>query len=298
MPTAFDELKRAGFDGIDFPYQKCTIRCSLKEHVHEFPYTPGGQPELMGRKLYEIDFDGIFVNSAIDPHWAQLWPLQLATFRTKFEREIRSDLHIPTVGTIKAYCYDWSQLADPTQIRSGETTTWKFREDKSEQLLLLNVIKVSPRALNVQAQKVVQLTSDLGEDPSMWDEMMGAVNDVFAAIDQGELFSRLVESKILSLASICEQADRRFDLFSSPASFEVLEALKTLWANTLELAENVTSAAGKLKKYTVPHEMTTSDVAGAVFGDTSRGGDILSLNVIEDPFAIPAGTVLNYYEAS
>lgn len=294
--SEFDELKRASFDGIDFPWQKCSVRGGLRDHIHEFPHTPGGRPELLGRKLYEIDFDAIFMTTALDPAWKDLWPLQLAALRAKFENQVRSQLTIPTVGTIKAYCYDWSQLADPARMRSGETASLKFREDEAEGLLVTDVIQVSPAALQNQADQIVQLTVKAGEDPSVWDEMMSAVDDIQAVLDQGELYGRLIESKILSLAAILKQADRELEIFDDPLNHEILNALKTLWESTLDLAENVISAAGELQTYVVPHEMTTSDVAGNVYGDTSRGGDILSLNPIQDPFAIPAGTSLRYYK--
>jgi hypothetical protein len=45
--------------------------------------------------------------------------------------------------------------------------------------------------------------------------------------------------------------------------------------------------------------MTTGEISAAVYnGDGSRGGDIIALNVIEDPFAVPAGTNIRYQAAA
>lgn len=291
----FDDLKRASFDGVEFPVSEVRIKGGLRDHVHEFPHTPGGRPELMGRKLYEIEMTGPFLVSLIDPKWANLWPGSLGVLRGKFERQIRSQLHIPTVGTIKAYCYDWDQTMKAS-VRSGEMGSFRFREDQSDAFLVKDLVKVSPRALSGQMAQIRAEAEKQGEDPSVFDALTDAVSNVLGVLDQIELGAKLLESKILGAASICDELDRKLDLFSDPENFGIHEALRTLWASLLNLLKNVDEKTATVRKYTLPIEMSISDVAISVYGAAERGADILRLNAINDAFAIPAGTELTYYE--
>jgi hypothetical protein len=52
-----------------------------------------------------------------------------------------------------------------------------------------------------------------------------------------------------------------------------------------------------LKEYTVPVRMTVGQVAAAIYGDSSKGGEIMQLNIIADPLNIEPGTKLRYYQA-
>lgn len=293
--ASFDDLKNAGFDGVDFPVSEVRIRGGLRDHVHEFPHSPGGKPELMGRKLYEIEMQVPFLSNLLDPKWQNLWPESLAVLRGKFERQIRSQLHIPTVGTIKAYCYDWDQVMKAS-VRSGEMGSLRFREDQSDDFLVKDLVKVSSRALSGQAAQIKIEAEKQGQDSSVFDALFDAVDGVLAVLDQIELGAALLESKILGAAALCDEYDRKLDLFSDPENFGIHEAMRTLWASLLNLLKNVDDRTAKLRKYTLPVEMSISDVAIKLYGAAERGADILKLNAIEDAFAIPAGSELDYYE--
>lgn len=293
--ASFDELKRASFDGIDFPVTDVTVRGGLRDHVHEFPHTPGGKPERMGRKLYEIEMQAPFLSNLLDAKWVELWPRSLAVLRSKFERQIVSQLHIPTIGTIRAYCFDWEQLMR-ANIRSGEKATFRFREDQTDEYLVSDLVKVSPRSLGNQAAQLELEIANRNLDRNLFNEVFDAVDGAMAVLDQAELGAHLFESKVLGLASICQRFDRKVDLFADPENFGVGEALRTLWASAISLLQNVEDRTALLRKYTCPIEMTVSDIAIKLYGEAERGADILRLNAIDDAFAIPAGTQIKYYE--
>jgi hypothetical protein len=291
----FDDLKNAEFDGVPFPVGEVRIRGGLRDHVHEFPHTPGGKPERMGRKLYEIEMSVPFLANLLDPKWANLWPGSLAVLRGKFERQIVSKLHIPTVGTIDAYCFDWDQTMRAT-IRSGEMASLRFREDQTDEFLVKDLIKTSPRALSGQAAQIKIEAEKRGQDPGALDAIFDAVDGVLAVLDQAELGFALIESKILGAAALCEAYDKKIDLWSDPENFGIHEALRTLWASLISLLKNVDDRTALIRKYTLPIEMSISDVAIKLYGAAERGADILKINAIEDAFAIPAGSELDYYE--
>ena len=48
----------------------------------------------------------------------------------------------------------------------------------------------------------------------------------------------------------------------------------------------------------VPAVLSVGAIAGNLYGDASRGGEILSLNAITDPYAVKAGTRLQVYQAA
>jgi hypothetical protein len=293
--ASFDDLKPASFVGIEFPWTSRKIHGGLRDHVHEFPHSPGGSPELMGRKLYEIEFEAPFLSKLVSPKWRDLWPVRLKALREKFDVQTRGPLHVPGIGTINAYCYDWGQEAT-SKIRSGELVSFKFREDQSEEFLVSELIKTSPSGILSQFKKIIDETEALGEDPSAFDQLSAAVDDVLAIRDTAILYSSLVESKISYLTYVCSEADRTIDMFKDPSSWRILEALKELWRSSIELASNFSQQVAPLQKYTLPVEMTITDVSIALYQNAERGMDILKLNAVEDALAIPAGTQLRYYQ--
>jgi hypothetical protein len=56
MASPFDQLQAASFAGYIFPWSRIRVSCSLRDHVHIYPHAPGGQPEKLGRNLYEFHF--------------------------------------------------------------------------------------------------------------------------------------------------------------------------------------------------------------------------------------------------
>jgi hypothetical protein len=291
--TDFATEKSHSFDGLEFPVRSRKITGGLRDHVHEFPHTPGGKPEKMGRKLYEFEFEIGFLSGSTDAKWADLWPTRLGSFRSKFDKQLTSDLLLPAVGTVKAYCFDWGQEADLRKMRNGEVATWKFREDQDDLELTKALTATGPASIGAKMEQLNLMAAEAGE-PDLFTQLTNAVDDVLAWRDQALLRASQLESKILYASYLCREADRTIDMFNDPGSFRILEALKDLWAAMNELAANFTQEAGTVRSYTTPTEMTITDVSLAVFGDATRGMDILQLNAVNDPFEIPAGTKLKY----
>lgn len=293
MP-AFDELKRASHHGIAFPVRSVRISGGLREHVHEYPHAPGGAPEKLGRKLYEISMSAMFLQGLIDPAWQNLWPVGLATLRRLWEDQVTGPLHIPTIGTIQAYAVDWSQEME-SRIRSGEMAEIKFREDQSSAFLVGELVQVSPSAL-VDKLAAFELAAEaMSPTPSIFDAIQDTTNSVLAFKDQIDLAGNLVEAKLLGLVHLLREADAQVKSLNDPQFVHVLDAMHELWLASQQLHDDVHQKSAQIQTYTVPFRTTITDVARALFGDNTRAADILQLNAIEDPFAIPAGAQLRYY---
>ena len=82
MPL-FDNLERASFAGYAFPVSDVEVTGGLRDHVHEYPHSPGGAPEKLGRKLYEFSFTSPML--AGFPRYPKLWPETAASLRIVFE---------------------------------------------------------------------------------------------------------------------------------------------------------------------------------------------------------------------
>jgi DNA circularisation protein N-terminus len=293
----YDELGPMSFGGIEFPYVSVRVRGGIRDHIHEFPHTPGGEPEKMGRKLYVMDVEGIFYRNLRDPKWETLWPDRLSALMRLFENQETKDLHIPTVGTIPAYCREWDRAA-VAKIRSGESAGFQFVEHQESLELTKNAIKISPANLGSQMNTLDAETLEAGEDPSIWDALREGVNDIIAIKDGVEMNAALIESKIQWVTSICQQADATLEQLQNPDNWGITEALKDLWASTRALAENFTEESGALRTYTLPVAMSTSQIAAEVYGDAGKGGEILTWNAITDPFNVRAGTKIKYFAES
>lgn len=293
--AVLDLIEGFSFAGLQLPYSRIRINGGLRDHIHEYPHVPGGAPEKLGRKLYEIHVSIILDSALRDEKWRDAWPGTYNTLLALFEDETTADLNIPGIGKIQAYCRDWPAEIEPRRNRSGLSSfELTFLEDQSSAFLILEAISVELGSLK-DALDVWNEVQPEEDRPSIFDAITDAANSVFALVDQVELYGNLLEAKIRGLTSLIREADDRLNYLNDPANFEVLEALLELWQAANRLNEDLQQTGAKLVEYTVPIEMTIGDVAADLYGDAGRGGDIMSLNAITDPLAIPGGTVLRVY---
>lgn len=292
MPR-FDGFQRASFNVIAFPCEEIEVHGGIREHVHEYPHNPGGTPEKLGRKLYEIEMVCLFHDTFAG--YPGLYPDSLAAMRGHFETELTADLVIPTVGTIKAYCYDWKQRATGRQ-RSGERVTFRFREDMPPDDLDAFVATASSiKGFVALAQNFRIVAQDAPPPkPSLFDDIQNAINSVLAIKDQADLFGNLIEAKLLALANVCSQIDQ-LNILKDPTSYRIANAMHEIWKASLDSLRDLSQTQKKLETFKLPMLMTITDVARRLYGDASRSVEILQLNPITDAFAIPAGTPIRYY---
>lgn len=303
IPTALAKLQRAAWQGIDgskteFPVRHVSVRGSLRHHVHEYPHAPGGAFENLGRKLYEIKMSAMFMETF--KLYPGLWPINLDTMRTSFERGDPGKLTIPTLGTIDARCVNWSQEMD-SKIQSGEMVELDFLEDQS-QLFLIDFLVGQERLdtrsavdnFNLEMEKA-NILAGPPRQVSIFSQIRDAANSVLAYFDQAEAFGLLLSAKIEGLMAIIQEADADLDLMQHPANLAIIRAMRDLWNAVNDILHNLQSKQQPLERYIVPVQMTITDVSTAIYGDTTHAIELLQLNPIEDALAIPAGTVVRFY---
>lgn len=318
VPDVFKDLARFSFGGIEFPVDSYTLKGSGRQHVHIYLHVHGGDPEKLGRNLYEVEVSACFYNS--DTKRPNLWPNRLELLRQLFESQTTDTLVIPSVGQFKAFATSWDQEF-VSRILNGEKAKFRFIEDQSDAFLLDRFVSIG--AVQTAAQNFANVTKDqalqdqLG-DPSqknLLDGIQELANSVFAFRDQAELGVRLLEERLTMLINLIKEADATVEFFKDPANYNSLEAMKELWVATVDArdkaaAENVAiegngaplgrphSGAGvavELAYYVVPVDsMTISEVAIAIYGSTERAIELLQLNAIEDALVIPRNTKIRY----
>lgn len=309
MPAVFDTLKPMSFIGIPFPYKNYRIKGAIRKHIHEYPHSPGGALEKLGRSLYEVSVTVDFVAYDRPAKYGQLIT-DLGVLRGAFENQITGDLYIPHVGTIQACADEWTEDVVNTN-RSTVKGELKFVEDQSSAFLVLETLQITGNSI---AEKVddynVQVTRArdpvemklIGAEPmpdhDLFSKIDSAANALLSIRDQSDLYGALIVSKIDGLASLLGQADQQIKAMNEPPYWELREALHDLWSATLQIGRDVQNRDEFLKEYTVPLTMSVGQIASAVYGDSSRGVDVMQLNVLRDPLAVAAGTTIRYYQAA
>ncbi len=292
----FDTYPKASFDGIAFPYSKITIRGGARRHVHEFPHSPGGDPEKLGRKLYEIRFRipaQELPGSTLDAVYKSLYPTKIFSLVTKWEQEITGDLVIPNMGTMRAYAVDWTRDADMAVSTSGEDLDVEFLEDQ-DKVLAATELAYSPAAM-VAANEAFQGLVSEEYKPSIFQKINDAVGEVQGAIGLGDQYSRLAAAKIEQLADLCGQADRELEILQDPMNHPIMQALKDLHANALSLKDTVVSPfSPQIWTFVTPSPMSIGQVSTRIYGTSERAMDLLRMNDIADAFDIKAGTKIRY----
>jgi prophage DNA circulation protein len=286
-------LPRASFQGLEFPVESVDVRGGIRTHLHEYPHWPSAALEKLGRKPYEITMVSNFQTTFAK--WPGLWPKRLADLRDLFEAEASDYLVIPSIGKMWCCCTDWDQTMT-AKILSGEKATFKFIEDSRDQFSVEKLVQVNVESLPTNGQRFDTLTSSMDPRPSIFDQVLDAVNSVMAVIDTAKAYGGLVEAKILALANLCKEADQRIEL-QDASNHAILDALHDLWSSALKMLDDTQRTGGKIVKFRVPATMSVADVATLVYRDATRAVEILTLNPIDDAFAIPAGTVLKIYQA-
>ncbi len=304
MPV-FDDFPAAAFGGIKIPISRISMRGGIRKHTHEFPHSPGGEQEKLGRKLYTVRMTAHFHDlpgTDFAARFPNCYPGSLLELRRMFEAQATDDLVIPSVGTIKAFALDWEQVADFGNATSGEEVSLEFEEDQEAAFLTGTMFEFGADALSSRAATLsakAALADYFGQPkPSIFDQINDAVTAAQGVIDQGDAYARLAAGKLEYVASLCALADRDVQAVQHPKNFVLLDALKDVWASASALSRTLSGQTDQIATFTVPRKMAIGAVSTAIYDDASHAVDLLNLNPIEDAFAIPAGTSIRYLVAA
>lgn len=293
--TIASELPRASFDGIEFPYTDLSVKGGLRYAQHEFPHSPGAEIEKMGRRPYTITFKAWFHDVPGSP-LSTAYPglhSRLEELRDKFEKERTADLVVPTIGTIRAVATEWTQQFDP-RVSSGETFELTFIEDQ-DLATLKELVDIPDAQAVISANDDLQAAVMLAKiKSSIFQQINDAITAVQGVFGMADAMSNLVAGKLHAVSNLCAYADSQVEEMQDPVNHVVVEALKHLWSNAQQAADNILSSAKTMRHYTTPKTMSVNQIAVQLFGSSEKGFELLQMNDFADPMEIPAGTDVKY----
>lgn len=298
MTDAFQALPHASFDSIAFPVRKVHVGCSLRQHTHEYPKVPGGSPEKLGRKLYTIKMTAVFDKNLLPPWNVEnlLWPNELSDLFDRFEEGVTSDLMIPTVGKIPAFCTNWSKEMEVKSMRSGEVAELEFLEDQSNAFLIEGLIQARAGNLTSQAAALTAAAAAAGQQ-SLFQEILGMMARVANLANQGAVYSSVLQTQVDIAVTTFEHMDS-LGLFDDSGNAAILEAQHQAWEAMLRFRLDLLHLlALPVVDFVTPRQMSVQEVAISAYGSTDRAVEVLQLNALPDAFAIPARTKLRLYAA-
>jgi len=311
----FDKLPRCSFAGIEFPIVEIGTTGELRDHEHEYPHAPGGDPEKLGRKLYVFRVKALF--HATFRRYPGLYPGIWNRLRNKFEAGTTADLVVPTLGTLKAYAKRWDELAT-SRKRSGVDVDLTFREDLQDAFTANSLLVTTDGALP-QAQSRLALAKaiyaatppgqvmldgvppgffnapDSGPTVDLLTAIDLAIGDVLAVRGTIELADAIVVAKVERLVTLCRELDR-MPALSDPHNDPLREALHDVWSAADERRRDISRRRDRLILYVTPIPgMAITDISKAIYGNTGRAMEILQLNRLADPFNIGKGAPIRAY---
>jgi len=297
MPAPFDSFKSFSFAGVKIPYKTYKIKGAYRKHVHEYPHADGGAPEKLGRSLYEVTVSYEANSGEIEPPYQQMLQDLTFAFHNMWETGTTEVLHVPHIGSFKAFADEWDEECQNTN-RSGVLTTVKFVEDPSAAFLVFEGDKVRTETIRSAAKEVEIRTGELQEGQSIWSSINDIAIQVSSITDQLELHGALVAAKIESLTQLLRRADSSVKSLSKPENWEIREAVDRLRIAVLDIADDIQQQDRLLREYEVLFTMSVGQVSAAIYGDYTHGGEIMQLNILPDPLQIQPGTIIRYYQAA
>lgn len=292
--TAFSALQRASFDGVEFPYEDIEIVGVIRDYIHEFPHTPTGKPEKMGRKNYEFRIRVPFF--AGFPAYPDLWPERIGLIQGYFENQLTKILHIPTMGDYRAYIRSFDRQT-VSSILNGERGTLVFIEDDNPQtdISFNTLTTIGPVSIDKQLGQVIQKAS-LSETPgigSLLTALDESVTALIAVRDQVDIYGNLIEAKTLRVSAQCEALDRAFRINNGDGA--AIDANLALWANIIRSTNDIKEKQTDLVVFITPSAMSITDLSIKLYNDTTHATELLQINAVSDPLRIPPNTRIKYY---
>lgn len=292
---AFATLSRASFLGIEFRCDDIRIKGGIDKHVHKYPHRPGGVPEKLGRKLYEITMNAVFLVN--DKFYPTAWPGDIGMLRSQFENEVSGDLTIPTVGTIQAYAVDWD-ITNTHKVMNGERMTIQFEEDQNIEQLTSSPLVLTYTNVGAKYDSLVAEATAANIPLPKLQSITDLVQDIQTLKDQIDDQASVLSTKTQQLADVCRFVDETVSDLQEPPAWRTVSALHDLGVAAYNMNRDLLRKLAPLAIYTVPREMVIAQVATAIYGSADRAVEIMKLNPINDVFSIPANTQLRYYQSA
>lgn len=316
MGQTLAQYPRWSFSGIEFAGGKWSIKGGIRDEMHEYRKLPGGKPEKLGRKPYtitvEVTFDSTLNDGRLSRGYDDNYPGSLARLVNLWETETTDTLIIPNLGPLRCYCRNWDRECDG-KWQSGESVKLELVEDSLDVTVAQSVNPPTPHNVQAQSDAFAAACEADGIEPTYWipdglggefdsgqtviEKIQSLVGDINVVTDQAELNANLLLVDMAALIGLFQQLEQTAEMqdVRNDTSFS---AMMDLWGAVQALANDVLATGSPIQSYPVTRLMGIDEVAIAVYGATDRSMEILGLNALENPLAIPAGANVFYYAAA
>src|SRR6478752_1684782 len=234
MTTPFDGLKPFSFGDVEFPYKNYRIQGGVRKHEFNYPHTPGGTTELLGRKLYEIHVSANFTQGLVRKY-PNLWG-SLAKLRRAFEEQETRLVNIPHIGPMLMFADSWTESAQ-SKDRSTIEVEMTFTEDLSGVDDRLDPFRLDFKGAGSLASNLDTFNAEVLRNQLLLENnslnIFSAINSVCSSVlsvkDQIDLYGSLIVSKVDSAVAIIREADQQVKELNNPDFWPLLESLQDLW---------------------------------------------------------------------
>lgn len=289
--SAISQLKPARFAGIAYPYTECRVKLSQRHHVHVYLHTPGGEVEKFGRALYTIS-QTIPAHDTLRAPYANFYANTLPQLWAVWETGATADLEVPNLGTIRAFATEGMRTIRGN-VSSGEPVEVSYLEDQQTLFALSALFQPSTDGIGPQLTMVLRRCAGLVE-VNLLDRLAAAVESLLAARDSALLLARVVMAKAQGVISLCEQV-AKVPALSLPANFEAYSPLLDLHLSAITILQDAIRRARPTVILPAPARMSVTQLSAWRYGTTARAGEVLALNELTDPLAVPRGALVRFY---
>jgi hypothetical protein len=301
--SAFDSQTPTQFGSVIFPRSMRTLHLVGRHHTHEYPHSPGGAPEKLGRGLYNVTIQAPFHDKF--PRYPGLYPQGLAQMKQYAETQETQTLIDAPNGSYPCFIVDYKQVWI-AKSRSGETLEVEFLEDQQTLFLVGAIAQSAQVSIKTSADAFTSTLAAIkaqlqlrNGSQSIFDSIQNTANAVFAIKDTVGLYGNLLAAKVDQLTQLCARADSLGEI-QTPRAWPLVDALHNLWFQCVQLAKDLARTQVQLLSYVVPSTGPIQTIALNLYGDATKTTDILTLNagtIGENALKVPAGTQLRYYPA-
>jgi hypothetical protein len=328
--TYLAQLPKAEFDGIQFPVKNYEVIGGLRDHVHEYPHSPGGAVEKLGRKLYTFRFTALF-DQRVSGYGDNLLPGDASDLNDRFDDQVTSTLVVPHIGSVQAYAVSWTHKVS-ADLQSGIEVDIEFREDQAQAFLyegLVNTTATTLQSAGVQfdaafdpllaggtldpklpsrvkpppvgtiprAKTVVAAFSQLRQtDATALEKIRSGYRLAQTIAEKPEQYAGQILTVSESIITTCTQWYDKIRVFKNPLAHRQARAFKRVWSSAVDLRDSVGGRKSRILYFRAPTDTSLVAVSRAIYGTSTQANQILQLNAIPNPFMIPKSTVLRYYD--
>lgn len=293
-----DTVELASFAGIKFPWSHIRFGTRVRFHEHEMRHTDGASIEKQGLKLWTFKFSIPF-DENLNPRYRNLLTLGRDQLMAHFKASDTGTLFCPSFGTINAFADSWDEELEPKRVRSGTRAEISFTQDMETAFLLDNLVAQASdvTSLLTTAQSLLTAAGTVMK-PSLIAQIGDFFDKCIQARDQVDLIGNVVAAKVDAVTIAINQIDQTVNGFRDPTSWPVLQACLNVASSVQQLSADLgADTEPQLRTWRTPFLMAIPDVSQAIYKDTSHVFDLLSLNALDDAFAIPANTTIKYLTA-